>query len=109
MWSSYWKRGTASSGCSSRKARAMQPDFWASNSGNLPPWTRLWTKAEMNTVLPARESPVTPTRSDGAKSPLARPESVSSAIRASSVKLVRDAKRIPRTADQRHIGHRAGF
>ena len=64
-WSSYWKRGTASSGCCSRKARAMRPDFCASNSGSRPPWIRLWTKAEMNTVLPARDRPVTPSRSDG--------------------------------------------
>ena len=54
---------------------------------------RLWTKAEMNTVLPARDRPVTPSRSDGENSPAARPASVSRAISASSVKVVRDANR----------------
>jgi hypothetical protein len=44
----------------------------------------------MNTVLPARERPVTPNRSDGEKSPVARPDSVSRAILASSVKVVSD-------------------
>ena len=51
---------------------------------------RLWTKAEMNTVLPARDRPVTPSRSDGENSPAARPDSVSRAILASSVKVVSD-------------------
>ncbi|WP_292390358.1 hypothetical protein [Mesorhizobium sp.] len=44
----------------------------------------------MNTVLPARERPVTPSRRDGEKSPAARPDNVSSAILASSVKVVSD-------------------
>src|SRR6185312_9897178 len=80
--------------CSSRKAREMRPDFCASNRGRRPPWTRLCTREEMNTVLPARESPVTPRRSEGEKSPVARPASVSSAIRASSAKVVSDVANI---------------
>ena len=100
MWSSYWKRGTASSGCSSRKARAMRPDFCASNSGSRPPWMRLWTKAEMNTVLPARDRPVTPSRSAGENRLAARSASVSKAISASSVKVVRDANRKRSSAAQ---------
>ena len=44
----------------------------------------------MKTVLPARERPVTPSRRDGENSPAARPDSVSSAILASSVKVVSD-------------------
>jgi hypothetical protein len=47
----------------------------------------------MKTVLPALESPVTPSRNEGDNNPVARPASVSRAIRASSVKVVRDAKR----------------
>src|SRR5690606_543924 len=69
----------------------MRPDFCASNSGRRPPWTRLWTRAEMNTVLPARDRPVTPSRSEGAENrPAARPDNVSSAMRASSVMVVSD-------------------
>ena len=49
---------------------------------------RLWTSAEMKTVLPARERPVTPSRTDGENRAAARPDSVSSAILASSVKVV---------------------
>ena len=49
---------------------------------------RLWTSAEMNTVLPARERPVTPSRTEGENSAAARPDRVSSAILASSVKVV---------------------
>ena len=47
----------------------------------------------MNTVLPARDRPVTPSRSDGETRPAARSLSVSNAISASSVKVVRDANR----------------
>ena len=47
-WSSYWKRGTASSGWWASVARAMRPVFCASNSGRRPPCTRLWTSEVMN-------------------------------------------------------------
>lgn len=56
--------------------------------GRRPPCTRLCTSALMKTVLPARERPVTPNRSDGERRPVARSVSVSSAILASSPKLV---------------------
>ena len=78
----------------SLEARAMRPDLCASNNGRRPPWIRLWTNAEMNTVLPARERPVTPSLNDGEKSPVARPDSVSRAILASSVKVVSDDAKI---------------
>ena len=85
----------------------MRPDFCASNSGRRPPWTRLWTKAEMKTVLPARESPVTPSRSEGENSAAARPDSVSRAILASSVKVVSAvAKKLcPRPFERPDIGN----
>jgi hypothetical protein len=92
MWSSYWKRGTASSGWCSSSAREIRPDFRASKIGSRPPWTRLCTSAEMNTVLPERERPLTPSRSDGENSPAARSAMVPTAMRASSVMVVNAGK-----------------
>ena len=68
----------------------MRPVWWALNSGSRPPCRRLWTSAVMNTVLPARDRPVTPKRIEGWMRPAARSAMLSRAIRASSVKLVSD-------------------
>jgi len=60
-------RGTASSGCGASPAWAMRPELSASNTGKRPPRVRPWMSAVMNTVLPARDSPVTPSRTVGLK------------------------------------------
>ena len=46
-----------------RWTRAMRPSAAARNTGSRPASTRLSTSAVMNTVLPARDRPVTPSRS----------------------------------------------
>src|SRR5690606_5115975 len=51
-------------------------------------WMRLWTSAEMKTVLPARERPVTPSRIVGPPRSPIRSASVAKAMRASSATLV---------------------
>ena len=43
----------------------MRPSAMAAKNGSRPPATRLRTSAVMNTVLPERASPVTPSRSVG--------------------------------------------
>jgi hypothetical protein len=43
----------------------MRPLASGSNTGKRPPRTRPCTSAVMNTVLPARDSPVTPSRTVG--------------------------------------------
>ena len=48
-------------------ARAIRPEFTASNTGNRPPRVSPWISAVMNTVLPARDRPVTPSRTVGLK------------------------------------------
>jgi hypothetical protein len=53
-------------------ARASLPEWAASNIGKRPPCSRLCTSAVMNTVLPARDSPVTPSLSVGCTRLLAR-------------------------------------
>ena len=62
-----------------------RPSAWVSKSGKRPPWMRLWTRAEMNTVLPARERPVTPSRTVGVPPPVATSSTLSKTMRASSV------------------------
>lgn len=63
--SSYAKRGTLSSGCGSRYARLMRPSAIGAKNGRRLPEIRLRTSAVMNTVLPERANPVTPSRSVG--------------------------------------------
>ena len=59
------KRGTASSGCGASLAPAIRPLESGSNTGKRPPRTSPCTSAVMNTVLPARDRPVTPSRTVG--------------------------------------------
>ena len=49
--------------------RAGDAPAWrsGSNTGKRPPRVRPWTSAVMNTVLPARDRPVTPSRTVGLK------------------------------------------
>jgi hypothetical protein len=54
-----------SSGCGARRARAMRPEAIASKTGKRPPRSSPCTSAVMNTVLPARDNPVTPSRMVG--------------------------------------------
>ena len=52
----------------------MRPSACAAKNGSRPSPIRLRTSEVMNTVLPARDSPVTPSRTEGvAKSVVNRP------------------------------------
>src|SRR5262245_20717975 len=82
---SYSNRGTASSGCGSSRARAMRPEASGSKTGIRAPCMRSWTSAVMNTVLPAPDMPVTPSRTVGCSkwppnSKIARAASLASSV-----------------------------
>src|SRR5687767_9334995 len=67
------------------RASPSRPPAKGSKSGSRPPWARLWTSAVMNTVFPARDRPVTPSRTVGVPPPMIVPRRLSAAIFASSV------------------------
>src|SRR5579885_1979390 len=112
MWSSYAKRGTASSGCGSSTPPMSRPSAWTRKTGKalrlprsagLAALVRCSTSAVMKIVLPARERPVTPRRTCG---PIVSRTRLSAAARASKRRSERRGK--PKSSYWRRELERSG-